>query len=114
MPLAPNGWGSSTTKLRRKIFPVQTNNGGYKIGDLIEMQLAFEEFASGIVVDVDMQRMRFGGRPGDLDLPPIKIHWFSGSDWHRSQLAVGTVAGMQVTWQCPDEIRLVSRGHKNQ
>ncbi len=101
MPLAPNGWGSSTTKLRRKIFPVQTNNGGYKIGDLIEMQLALNEIASGIVVDVDMQRMRFGGRPGDLDLPPIKIHWLNS-----------TVAGMQVTWQEPDEIELVSRGQQ--
>ena len=71
------------------------------------MQLAFEEFASGIVIDVDMRRY-------DHEFPPIKIHWFSGSDWHRSQLAVGTVAGMQVTWQNPGELELVSRGHKNQ
>jgi hypothetical protein len=70
---------------------MQTNNS-YKIGDLIEMQLAFEELASGIVLDVDTRQHGF-------EFPPIKIHWY-----HR------TVAGAQVTWQSPDEIELVSRG----
>ena len=70
---------------------MQTNNG-YKIGDLIEMQLAFEEVASGIVVDVDTKRY-------DYEFPPIKIHWLSG-----------TVT--QVTWQNPNEIELVSRGQQ--
>ena len=74
---------------------MQTNNS-FKIGDLIEMQLAFEEFASGIVVDVDIKRH-------DYEFPPIKIHWLSG-----------TVSGMQATWQNPSELLLVSRGHKNQ
>ena len=68
---------------------MQTNNG-YKVGDLIEMQLAFEELASGIVIEVDTQRH-------DFQFPPIKIHWLSG-----------TVT--QVTWQNPNEIELVSRG----
>ena len=94
MPLAPNGWGSSTTRLRRKIFPMQTNNS-YKIGDLIEMQLAFEEVASGIVVDVDTKRH-------DYEFPPIKIHWFDN--------AVATP--LATTWQNPDEIELVSRGQQ--
>ncbi len=85
---------------------MQSNNS-FKIGDLIEMQLALNEVASGIVIDVDTRRY-------DYEFPPIKIHWFSGPDWHRSQLAVGTVAGMQVTWQNPSELELVSRGHKNQ
>ena len=70
---------------------MQTNNG-YKVGDLIEMQLAFEEFASGIVVDVDTREHGF-------EFPPIKIHWLNSN-----------VAGMQATWQNPDEIELVSRG----
>jgi len=70
---------------------MQTNNG-YKVGDLIEMQLAFEEFASGIVVDVDTREHGF-------EFPPIKIHWLNSN-----------VAGMQVTWQIPEEIELVSRG----
>ena len=74
---------------------MQTNNT-YKVGDLIEMQLAFEEFASGIVVDVDTKRH-------DYEFPPIKIHWLSG-----------TVTGMQATWQNPDEIELVSRGQQKQ
>ena len=72
---------------------MQTNNS-FKIGDLIEMQLAFDEFASGIVVDVDLKRY-------DYEFPPIKIHWLDG-----------TVSGMQVTWQQPDEIELVSRGQQ--
>ena len=70
---------------------MQTNNT-YKVGDLIEMQLAFEEFASGIVVHVDIERRAY-------EFPPIKIHWLSG-----------VVSGMQATWQNPDEIELVSRG----
>ena len=68
---------------------MQTNNT-YKVGDLIEMQLAINEVASGIVVGVDTRL---------FDLPPIKIHWLSG-----------TVT--QVTWQEPDEIELVSRGQQ--
>jgi hypothetical protein len=71
---------------------MQTNNS-YKIGDLIEMQLAYEELASGIVIEVDTQRYNF-------DFPPIKIHW----------LGTCKVAGTDVTWQDPDEIELVSRG----
>ena len=80
---------------------MQTNLWGnsFKIGDLVEMQLAFD-VASGIVVDVDTK------------FPPIKIHWFSGVAWHPSQLSIDTVAGMQVTWQQPDEIELVSRGQQ--
>ena len=70
---------------------MQTNNT-YKVGDLIEMQLAFEEVASGIVVDVDTRQHGF-------EFPPIKIHWLNSN-----------VAGMQVTWQIPEEIELVSRG----
>ncbi len=70
---------------------MQTNDG-YKIGDLIKMQLALNEVASGIVVDVDIQRHAY-------EFPPIKIHWLSG-----------VVSGMQATWQNPDEIELVSRG----
>ena len=92
MPLAPNGWGSSTTRIRRKIFPMQTNNT-YKVGDLIEMQLAFEEFASGIVVDVDTKRH-------DYEFPPIKIHW----------LGCKVAGAPGATWQFPAEIELVSRG----
>ncbi len=69
---------------------MQTNLWGnsFKIGDLVEMQLAFD-VASGIVVDVDTK------------FPPIKIHWLDG-----------TVSGMQATWQNPDEIELVSRGQQ--
>ena len=72
---------------------MQTNLWGnsYKVGDLIEMQLAFEELASGIVIEVDTQRH-------DFQFPPIKIHWLNS-----------TVAGMNETWQDPDEITLVSR-----
>lgn len=70
---------------------MQTNNS-FNIGDLVDMQLAFEEVASGIVVDVDTRQHGF-------EFPPIMIHWFNS-----------TVAGMQVTWQIPDEITLVSRG----
>ena len=71
---------------------MQTNLWGnsYKVGDLIEMQLALNEVASGIVVDVDTKRH-------DYEFPPIKIHRLSG-----------TVT--QVTWQNPNEIELVSRG----
>ena len=72
---------------------MQTNNT-YKVGDLIEMQLALNEVASGIVIDVDTRRY-------DYEFPPIKIHWLDG-----------TVSGMQVTWQNPDEIELVSRGQQ--
>ena len=72
---------------------MQTNNS-YKVGDLIEIQLAFEELASGIVLDVDTREHGF-------EFPPIKIHWLNS-----------TVAGMQVTWQIPDEIELVSRGQQ--
>ena len=73
---------------------MQTNLWGnsYKVGDLIEMQLALNEFASGIVVDVDTKRH-------DYEFPHIKIHWLSG-----------TVT--QVTWQNPGEIELVSRGQQ--
>jgi hypothetical protein len=71
---------------------MQTNNATLKVGDLIEMQLAFEEVASGIVLDVDLKRY-------DYEFPPYKIHWLDTM-----------VAGMQVTWQNPDEIELVSRG----
>jgi len=70
---------------------MQTNNG-YKIGDLVGMQLALDEDVSGIVVDVDIERRAY-------EFPPIKIHWFDS-----------TVAGLGVTWQNPDEIELVSRG----
>jgi len=84
---------------------MQTNNT-YKVGDLIEMQLALNEVASGIVVDIDTKRH-------DYEFPPIKIHWFSGVVWHPSQLSVDTVARMQVTWQFPAELRLVSEGNKN-
>lgn len=75
---------------------MQTNND-YKIGDLIEMQLAFEEFASGIVIDVDMRRY-------DHEFPPIKIHW----------LGCKVAGAPGATWQNPGELELVSRGHKNQ
>ena len=71
---------------------MQTNNG-YKIGDLIEMQLALNEIASGIVVDVDIERRAY-------EFPPIKIHWLGCK-----------VAGTPgATWQFPAEIELVSRG----
>ena len=61
----------------------------FKVGDLIEMQLALNEIASGIVIEVN---------PGDArcQLPPYKIHWFD--------------AGLHATWQHIDEIELVSRG----
>ena len=73
---------------------MQTNNS-YKVGDLIEMQLAFEELASGIVIDVDTQRH-------DFQFPPIKIHWLGCK-----------VAGTPgATWQNPNEIELVSRGQQ--
>ena len=61
----------------------------FKVGDLIEMQLAFEENASGIVIEVDP------GSPNS-EFPPYKIHWFD--------------AGLHATWQNIDEIELVSRG----
>ena len=70
---------------------MQTNNT-YKVGDLIEMQLALNEVASGIVVDVDTK----------YESPPIKIHWLGCK-----------VAGTPgATWQNPDEIELVSRGQQ--
>ena len=73
---------------------MQTNNT-YKVGDLIEMQLALNEVASGIVVDVDTKRH-------DYEFPPIKIHWLGCK-----------VAGTPgATWQNPDEIELVSRGQQ--
>ena len=71
---------------------MQTNNG-YKIGDLIEMQLALNEIVSGIVVDVDIERRAY-------EFPPIKIHWLGCK-------VAGTPA---ATWQFPAEIELVSRG----
>ena len=71
---------------------MQQTNSTFKVGDLVEMQLAFEEVASGIVIDVDIKRH-------DYVFPPYKIHWLDNM-----------VAGMQVTWQNPDEIELVSRG----
>jgi hypothetical protein len=68
----------------------------FKVGDLIEMQLAFEENASGIVIEVDP------GSPNS-EFPPYKIHWFSVPHGQR-------VAGLHATWQNIDEIELVSRG----
>ena len=71
---------------------MQTNNG-YKIGDLIEMQLALNEIVSGIVVDVDIERRAY-------EFPPIKIHW----------LGCKVAGAPGATWQFPAEITLVSRG----
>ena len=57
------------------------------------MQLAFEELASGIVVDVDTREHGF-------EVRTIKIHWLGCK-------VAGTPA---ATWQFPAEIELVSRG----
>jgi len=73
---------------------MQTNNG-YKIGDLIEMQLALNEIVSGIVVDVDIERRAY-------EFPPIKIHW----------LGCKVAGAPGATWQFPAEIELVSRGQQ--
>ena len=73
---------------------MQTNNG-YKIGDLIEMQLALNEVVSGIVVDVDIERRAY-------EFPPIKIHW----------LGCKVAGAPGATWQNPNEIELVSRGQQ--
>ena len=79
-------------KLRRKFFPMPPSYS-FKIGDLVDMQLALNEIASGIVVDVDTKRH-------DYEFPPIKIHWLGCK-----------VAGTPgATWQFPAEITLVSRG----
>jgi hypothetical protein len=77
---------------------MQTNNS-FKIGDLIEMQLAINEVALGIVVDVDTKRaaaLRFPGCAA-----PIKIHWFEKG-----------ATPLATTWQNIDEIELVSRGQQ--
>jgi hypothetical protein len=57
------------------------------------MQLAFEEIASGIVIEVDP------GDPGS-EFPPYKIHW----------LGCKVAGSPGATWQNIDEIELVSRG----
>jgi hypothetical protein len=65
------------------------------------MQLALNEVALGIVVDVDTKRAAALRFPGSA--APIKIHWFEKG-----------ATPLATTWQNPDELTLVSRGHKNQ